>query len=231
MDTVYLIRQPIMSVTAFKSKRQQNREETIARILEAARELMEEAGEDAVTLRKLARKTGLSANTIYRNFGGSRDDIVAAIIRDAFQDIALTVDDELSLDAPGRAPWDYAINQFLENPAFYKAVTLFRTGDQPLHEARQHLSHLHSKTFEILESAKRDGLLVAGADVDFLVDHFTYVVLGFADRWAKGGIDGDQFREQILFSVYTSLIVNSTPAGRRRFAGFLQTSTGRKVYT
>lgn len=216
-----------MAVAKLKTKREINRQKTVSRVLEAARELMEEAGEDAVTLRKLARKTGMSANTIYRHFGGSRDDIIAAIIQHAFQDVTPAEESELTLDAPGQAPWDHAINQFLDNPAFYKAVTLFRTAEQPLNDAQQHLLHLKKKTYEMLESAKADRLIAADADVAFLVDHFTYVMLGIADRWAKGEIDDDKFRRQILYSIYTGLIVNSRPAGRRRFAEFLEKTTGQ----
>ena len=217
-----------MTITQFKSKRALNRQKTVARILKAARELMEEAGEDAVTLRKLARKTGLSANTIYRNFGGSRDDIVNAIIMDAFYDVGPAEESDLGIDRLGMAPWDHAIDQFLNNASFYKAVTLFRTSEQPMTEAQKHLHRLRDRTFEVLEAAKTDGLLTPDADPAFLVHHFIQVMLGMADRWAKGEIEDETFRKQILYSIYTALIVHSRPAGRKRFGEFLYATTGQR---
>ena len=52
------------------------------RILESARALLQEAGPEGLSMRKLAREAGLSVTTLY-NLLGSREKILQALIRDS----------------------------------------------------------------------------------------------------------------------------------------------------
>ena len=51
-----------------------------ARVLETVLDLAEEGGYDAIQLRAISERTGISSDTIYRYFG-SRDQLVAAAVR------------------------------------------------------------------------------------------------------------------------------------------------------
>jgi AcrR family transcriptional regulator len=59
-------------------------------ILEAALTLIEERGEQAVTLRAVARGAGIAAPSIYAHFA-DRDAIVSALVDDAFDELATLV--------------------------------------------------------------------------------------------------------------------------------------------
>jgi AcrR family transcriptional regulator len=60
------------------SLRVKQKEQTFGRIFEAALELIREGGEDAVTMRAVARKVGVTERTIYRHFE-SRDVLLQAV--------------------------------------------------------------------------------------------------------------------------------------------------------
>lgn len=214
-----------MSETA-KSKRELNREKKIEQVLDAARELIEEDGADALTLRRLASKTGLATNTIYAQFGSSREDIVRAVIMRAFEDIGDTDDRNLDLYTPGNTPWDLAIDQFAENPEFYRAVTLLRTPEEPLYEAEARLGKLNLTGRRLIKAAVEDGFLEEGADLEFLETYFIHSFRGCANRWARREINLDEFRHYHLYAIYTALYFSATRKGRRKFEVFLSNESG-----
>jgi AcrR family transcriptional regulator len=61
-------------------------------IVAAAHDLLDEAGEDAVTLRAIARRVGISAPSIYRHFD-DRQAILLAVAEDAFSELARALRD------------------------------------------------------------------------------------------------------------------------------------------
>ncbi len=207
-----------------KTKRELNRETKIAKILDAARELMEEAGEDAVTLRKLARKTGLSPNTIYAHFDHSRENVVKAIVISAMQDVGDFDERVLSLDEPGNTPWELAVNQFLQHPEFYRAVTLLKTREDPLYAADEQLSRLDLKARALLQEGVRNKLLSPDTDLDALERYFVHTFRGCAHRWARNEITDDGFRESLLYAIYTSLFFHATAKGKKVFHDFLNST-------
>lgn len=210
-----------------KTKRELNREIKIAKILDAARELMEEAGEDAVTLRKLARKTGLSTNTIYAHFGHSRENVVRAIVTSAMQDVGDFDDRELSLDEPGNTPWELAIDQFLGNPEFYRAVTLLKTREEPLYGVEEQLSRLDLQARALLQEAAQNNLLKSDTDLDALENYFVHSFRGCAHRWARNEISDQRFRESLLYAIYTSLCFHATAKGRKVYRAFMRETVKR----
>ena len=63
-----------------------------ADIVAAAHALLDEAGEDAVTLRAVARRVGISAPSIYAHFA-DRQAILLAVATDAFAELAASLGD------------------------------------------------------------------------------------------------------------------------------------------
>ena len=65
-----------------QSRREANVASRRQRILESARTLLVEAGQDGLSMRKLAKEAGFSVTTLY-NLVGSREDILRALIEDS----------------------------------------------------------------------------------------------------------------------------------------------------
>jgi AcrR family transcriptional regulator len=78
------------------SRRERNRINTAAEIKDRARALMEPEGAASLSLRAIAREMGMTAPAIYRYFP-SRDDLVTALIVDAYDSLADAINDA---DAP-----------------------------------------------------------------------------------------------------------------------------------
>lgn len=55
-------------------------------IIQGAADILDEAGEDAVTLRAVARRVGIAAPSIYRHFA-DRDEILLAVVQEAFAEL------------------------------------------------------------------------------------------------------------------------------------------------
>ena len=69
------------------SRRDRMRDLTIAEIKATARQQMAESGTAGVSLSAIARTMEISAPALYRYFA-SRDDLVTALIADAYNDLA-----------------------------------------------------------------------------------------------------------------------------------------------
>ena len=73
------------------SRRDRMRDLTIAEIKATARQQMAESGTAGVSLSAIARAMEMSAPALYRYFA-SRDDLVTALIADAYNDLAATLE-------------------------------------------------------------------------------------------------------------------------------------------
>lgn len=85
------------------SRRERLREITIEEIKSTARQQMAESGTTALSLHAIARAMGMSTPGLYRYFA-SRDDLVTALILDAYNDLAEALE-TAALDLPEH---DYA---------------------------------------------------------------------------------------------------------------------------
>ena len=80
-----------MEATASLDRRARLRAATTAEIKQTALALMAAGGPDAITLRAIARRMGMTPNAIYGYFA-TRDDLVTELIRDVFTDLADVLD-------------------------------------------------------------------------------------------------------------------------------------------
>src|SRR5579875_3092005 len=85
------------------TRRQQRREATLAEIRAAARAALAAEGPDAVTLRGIATDLGMAPAGVHYYFS-TRDDLIAAVIVDAFDDLA-TVTSVAVDGATGASSW------------------------------------------------------------------------------------------------------------------------------
>lgn len=100
------------------------------RIVETAREIAEQDGWAAVTVRRLSDAVGVSQPILYRHFPGGRDEIVARVVIQGYADLA----DAMRSPGPDDDPDDALprlIASYLafarEHPAVYEAMSTART--------------------------------------------------------------------------------------------------------
>ncbi|MEU1983982.1 TetR/AcrR family transcriptional regulator [Nocardia sp. NPDC019395] len=120
------------------------REQHRRRVIEAAADLLERAGRDAVTTRAVADAAGLQPPAIYRLFG-DKNGLLDAVAQYGFAKFVASkkVDpDPVDLIEDLRAGWDLAVEFGLSNPALYTLMysepaglesAAFRAGLEILH--------------------------------------------------------------------------------------------------
>ena len=78
----------------------------------AARAILDEAGQDAVELREIARRVGVSATAAYRHFT-SKEDLLASVAAQGFRELAAAIEDTVTGADPrggvGLAYVDFAL--------------------------------------------------------------------------------------------------------------------------
>ncbi len=94
--------------------------------MRAAAEILDEGGgEDAVTLRAVARRTGIAAPSIYRHFA-DRDQILLAVVREAFAELKERIEAGLAEvdkpDAQLRSVCTTYLDFALERPKRYRIL-------------------------------------------------------------------------------------------------------------
>jgi AcrR family transcriptional regulator len=82
-------------------RRERVRQATVEEIKTVARAQMAAQGTAGVTLRAIAREMGMTAPALYRYFG-SRDDLVTALVTDAYNALADAMEAAVEAVAPGR---------------------------------------------------------------------------------------------------------------------------------
>ena len=82
-------------------RRERVRQATVEEIKAVARAQMAAEGTAGVTLRAIAREMGMTAPALYRYFG-SRDELVTALVADAYNALADAMEAAVAAVAPGR---------------------------------------------------------------------------------------------------------------------------------
>lgn len=108
------------------TRREKQREETLAEIKEVARRQMSEVGTAAISLRAIAREMGMTAPALYRYYD-SRDALVTELIIDAYNALATAM---ITADQ-GQERGDYAA-RFLAVAAAFHAWAIAHPEDYKL---------------------------------------------------------------------------------------------------
>jgi AcrR family transcriptional regulator len=69
-------------------RREKRHQETRDEVLRAARRLVKERGAEDLTMREVARRTGLSAPALYRYFEGGKEEIILALAKEDLEHVA-----------------------------------------------------------------------------------------------------------------------------------------------
>lgn len=207
--------------TTPRSRREANVATRRQRILESARSLLAEAGQDGLSMRKLAKEAGLSVTTLY-NLVGSREDILRALIDDSAERFEMNgttpafVGDSLARTVQA---FESVIRYMIDDAAVLKPLIVANFAIGYAEELRKeergiYLRGAKGSVRECLRDALAEGQIRDVVGLRFLEAQF-YVGLELAlDRWAFGFMDEDEFRAKSLWGAYLTLLAVASPENR-----------------
>jgi len=192
------------------------------RILDAARSVISEQGYDCLTMRSLARASGVTVPTIY-NLIGNKDAVLGATILDGGTRFFGEV-------RPGAGPvalLEKNVAELLRQPAYYKPllrVLLHGGASEAMAEIDSlYLEHLQAT----LEAMAGRGELEPWVDCAILAERLLSNLYGAASEWATGLISDEALPLVAGFDANLTLAGVATEKTRKLFqrhAEQLQTS-------
>ena len=209
----------VETVAPPESKREKNMAKRRDTILREARTLIASQGFEALKIRDLADRAGLTVPTIYNLIGG-KSDILAAIIAELVDQ--LQVIQAATASGPVEASFAQQIHDladhFATDEAFYRAA--FIAGDRSGLFEQSSPQGIYARfvhqPIEACRMAAQEGLL-RGAIAPELLGPQIYGCYRLARQdWANGYFDLDQFRAQALTGIFLCLAADATPAFRER---------------
>lgn len=120
------------------------------RIISAARAIALEEGSEALSMRRVAGRLGVTATSLYRHFD-SREAILSEVVRQGRLEFAAYLRQGLRGQTPERRFWsafDGYLDFAIERPAHYAALFLNRVGDEK--------ETLRQETFQLLVERVRE---------------------------------------------------------------------------
>jgi AcrR family transcriptional regulator len=187
-------------------------------ILDAARELIEADGREALSMRRLAECAQLSTRTLY-NLYGAKEDILYALMSESMREVDARLA-KLSMPDPldrSRASISMSIDQLCARTAFNRA--LYRGFELDAHRARniEVVSLARNRQKAVLEAAQAQGLLLRTVPARVLAHH---IIMGYGNvvrLWCREVLDSAQLRAHVLHMRALCLLAVATPATRIRF--------------
>jgi AcrR family transcriptional regulator len=145
-----------------------------ARLVAAARTLLAREGLD-VSVREIARESGLGVGTVYRHFP-TRDDLIDAVLEDAFEEIVAAGDRALAHDDAWLGLTGF-IDETLALTARNRVVkVVVEEGERGRERAASMRARLRPMTAELVRRAQEAGSLRA----DFTPEDLSLVFWGTA---------------------------------------------------
>jgi AcrR family transcriptional regulator len=171
---------------------------TQARIFAAARQLFDQGGVEAVSMRRIAEKVGITPMAIYKHYP-DKDALLNALMLDGFAAWEARVE---KIRTPGPLDWlrqmgeaflDFALNQ----PRRYEAAFLLEAS-----AARRYpgdfvagRSPVISKFMARVEEARAQGLIVDAPTIEITIS-FTALTQGLVDMYRAGRFASEaEFRD------------------------------------
>ena len=188
------------------------------RILESARALLQEAGPEGLSMRKLARQAGLSVTTLY-NLLGSREEILQALIKDSVGRLEAPAADAGAARNPllrASRAMESILRYTVDNGDLLRPLIVadFRTGSWTRLGQQAEGEHFRSSKEAIraaITEAQADGQLRKVVGQKFLE---VQLYLGWElalDQWAYGVLDDEVFRLKSLCGFHMALLAFAAP--------------------
>ena len=193
------------------------------RILESARALLQEAGPEGLSMRKLARQAGLSVTTLY-NLLGSREQILQALIKDSVQRLEEPAPDARATRDPLRRAaraMEGILQYVIDNGDLLRPLIVadFRTGSWSRLAKQDEAAHFKSSKEAVraaITDALNGGQLRNVVGLEFLEVQLHVGWELALDLWAFGVLDDEGFRLKSLSGFYVTLLAFAEPDVRPR---------------
>lgn len=201
------------------STRSKNMTKRRTTILREARNLIAGNGFDALRIRDLAARAGLTVPTIYNLIGG-KDEILATIIRELVEQLRIIQDraDSETVEESFAKQIHNLADHFATDEAFYKAA--FIAGDRSgLFEQNSEegiFAHFVRQPIEACRQAVKQNLLRGNIPPEILGLQIYGCYRLARQDWANGYFDLDGFRRQTLTGIFLCLAADAKPAFRER---------------
>jgi AcrR family transcriptional regulator len=163
------------------------------RMLEVAKQMIAEGGEDAFTIRELGRRAKVSVTTIYATYG-DKEGLIAAAIADYYEGLPTArAPQTLSLQAV-LAATDSLRGAILANRAYarqYAELYFSSSVDPRVYKAIRETATASAGQGAWLQKAVREGDIVPGLDMDYITGLLANHRLMVLHDWARGRIGDD----------------------------------------
>ncbi|MCZ6617610.1 MAG: helix-turn-helix domain containing protein [Gammaproteobacteria bacterium] len=194
----------------------EQRIERRARILSRARELIAEQGYEAVTVRALAKRCGVSVPTLYNQFGG-KDGVLSAAIEDHLQGMLNLT--RTSAVASGYERLleivDRCADQILSLAAYHRRLLEAFTSINSTARVQQRLAEqLASAMAGELHIMQKQQQLAAWAHCGQVAGQMTSACIGSAVVWSAGLVRDDRLEASLRYS--TGLVLLGVVRGNPR---------------
>lgn len=192
-------------------------------ILESARALLQEAGPEGLSMRKLARQAGLSVTTLY-NLLGSREQILQALIKDSVKRLEEPAPDPRATRDPLRRAvraMEGILQYVIDNGDLLRPLIVadFRTGSWASLGKQDEGAHFKSSKEAVraaITEALDGGQLQNVVGLEFLEVQLHVGWELALDLWAFGLLDDEGFRLKSLSGFYVTLLAFAEPDVRPR---------------
>lgn len=209
----------IETLSSNESTRSKNMTKRRDTILREARNVIASEGFDALKIRDLAARAGLTVPTIYNLIGG-KDEILATIIKELVEQLRIIQDQAVA--ATVEESFAKQINDladhFASDEAFYRAA--FIAGDRSgLFEQSSEegiFAHFVRQPIEACKKAVKQKLLRGRVPPETLGPQIYGCYRLARQDWANGYFDLDGFRKQALTGIFLCLAADAKPAFRER---------------
>nr|WP_070961085.1 TetR/AcrR family transcriptional regulator [Hyphomonas sp. Mor2] len=199
-----------------RSKNMAKRRETILR---EARKLIADEGFEALKIRDLAARAGLTVPTIY-NLVGGKTEILTVIIDEMVVHLR-TLQDEAgsaSVEESFAKLIENLADHFATDEAFFRAAFIAgdRSGLFEQSSGEGIFAHFVQQPIEACARAVEEGLLHGQVSPEVLGPQIYGCYRLARQDWANGYFDLEGFRRQALVGVFLCLASDATPAFRER---------------
>ncbi|MDD4860224.1 MAG: TetR/AcrR family transcriptional regulator [Dehalococcoidales bacterium] len=184
-------------------------------IIDAARKLITRYGSEHVTVRRIAKETGISEGAIYKHFKSKRD--VLSLLVDDVEQMLLA---EVNLTLPADGSLEAIENVFLEHMtrvverrgiAFQVIAEIVSFGDKKLNrKAYQVIDKYTASIADILSRGVKAGIIRTDIDLDAASGLFYCLTQGLVNTWTLSQNSFDMKEKYIsLWSVFRQAILKS----------------------
>ena len=201
------------------SRRDLGKKERRTRIVNAAYDLLREAGVDALSVIKVAERARVSPATVYNLFG-TKGAILAQVFDQDLKAFTTVVGRARAADALDHIfkAISIAAGLYKEDPGFYRAIMHMRPNqaDPDLYAA------MRAPRIEfwrgMIQKAGEEGLLRRDANSGILSVLATQIASGVLAEWVSGVISADQLERETSYGFAVILMQYATPKGAKKLA-------------